>query len=257
MTSILERLASNSLAAIDDGVYDIRQSIPSFDTDMTRALDATAHAPLVAEVKFASPSIGKIRTLADPASIASEMIAGGAVALSVLTQPHLFGGSPEHFVRVRQEVNAPMLMKDVIVDKVQIDAAKKMGADCILLIASLFEKGHVADIDSHIRYAHRNGLQVLLEVHTISEMRLALETDAELIGVNNRDLDTLKVDLRTTQRIMAMVKADRPILAESGIETPDDIRHLKECGASAFLVGSSIMKSDNIRRRVRELVMAY
>ena len=216
-----------------------------------------SHPTLLTEIKFASPSLGKIRTLTDPASIACQMIAGGSKALSVLTQPHLFNGSPEYLMNVRQAVDVPILMKDIMIDKVQIDAAKKIGADYMLLIQSLFDQKFLSDIDEFIDYGHKQGLEILLEVHTKQEFQNALKTNADLIGINNRNLDTLKIDLKTTEKILLGFEKTRLILSESGIDTPEDIRYLKKCGADAFLIGSSIMKSDNIEEQVKKLVNAY
>ena len=185
------------------------------------------------------------------------MIEGGSKALSVLTQPHLFHGSPEYFMKVRTAVDVPLLMKDIMIDKVQIDAAEKIGADYMLLIQSLFEQGFLKEIEEFIEYGHKKGLKILLEVHTKQELSNALETNADLIGINNRNLDTLEIDLKTTETILQGQVKSRPILSESGIETPEDIQYLKKCGADAFLVGSSIMKSNNITEQVKKLVRAY
>ena len=124
--------------------------------------------------------MGKIRTLTDPVSIANQMIAGGAKALSVLTQPHLFNGSPEYFMKVRQAVDVPLLMKDIMIDTIQIDAAKKIGADFVLLIQSLFDKKYLNEIDEFVGYSHKQGLDVLLEVHTKEEFENALKTEADI-----------------------------------------------------------------------------
>ena len=255
--NILKKLFNNSQAAIDDGTYEIDANLQRSDKDFLHLIKTNPHATLLTEVKFSSPSLGKIRTLSDPASIAEQMIAGGARALSVLTQPHLFNGSPEYFMKVRQAVDVPLLMKDITIDRVQIDAGKKIGADFVLLIQSLFDKGFLKEIDEFIDYSHKNGLDVLLEVHTKEEFENALKTDADLIGINNRNLDTLEIDLQTTENILKDFDGSRPIISESGIETPDDINYLKKCGADAFLVGSSIMKSDNIQEQVKKLVNAY
>lgn len=255
--NILRKLVNNSQAAIDDGVYDVNIKLQKSNKDFVQIIKTNIHATLLTEVKFSSPSLGKIRTLSDPSSIAQQMIAGGAKALSVLTQPHLFNGSPEYFMQVRQSVDAPLLMKDIMIDTVQIDAAEKIGADYMLVIQSLFDQGFLKDIDEFIKYGHSKGLKILLEVHTKQEFENALNTEADLIGINNRNLDTLEIDLKTTQKILEGYKKTRPILAESGIETVEDIQYLKKCGADAFLVGSSIMKSDNIEEHVRKLVNAY
>ena len=255
--NILRKLVNNSQAAIDDGVYDIESDLQKSNKDFIQIIKTNQHATLLTEVKFSSPSLGKIRTLTDPVSIANQMIAGGSKALSVLTQPHLFNGSPEYFMKVRQAVDVPMLMKDIMIDKIQIDAAKKIGADFMLVIQSLFDQGFLKDIDEFIGYGHKQGLEILLEVHTKQEFENALKTEADLIGINNRNLDTLEIDLHTTEKVLQGYEKSRPILSESGIETPEDIQYLKKCGADAFLIGSSIMKSDNIEEQVRRLVNAY
>jgi len=255
--NILRKLVNNSQMAINDGVYEIDADLKKSPHDFKQIISTNTHPTLLTEIKFSSPSLGKIRTLADPVSIAHQMIAGGSKALSVLTQPHLFNGSPEYFMKVRQAVNVPMLMKDIMIDKVQIDAAKKIGADYMLLIQSLFDQKFLSDIDEIIGYGHRQGLRILLEVHTEQEFQNALNTDADLIGINNRNLDTLEIDLKTTERILSGSDETGLILSESGIDTPDDIRYLKKCGADAFLIGSSIMKNDNIEEQVRKLVNAY
>ncbi len=255
--NILRKLLNNSQMAIDDGVYDVDADLQKSNKDFVQIIKTNPHATLLTEVKFASPSLGKIRTLTDPASIAKQMIAGGAKALSVLTQPHLFHGSPEYFIKVRQAVDVPLLMKDIMIDKIQIDAAKKIGADYMLVIQSLFDQGFLKDIDEFIDYGHRQGLEILLEVHTKEEFQNALKTEADIIGVNNRNLDTLEIDLKTTELVLEGYEKSRIILSESGINTPEDIQYLKRCGADAFLIGSSIMKSNNIEEQVRKLVNAY
>ena len=255
--NILRKLVNNSQMAIDDGVYEVESDLEKSNKDFIQIIKTSEHAPLLTEVKFSSPSLGKIRTIADPVNIASQMIAGGAKALSVLTQPHLFNGSPEYFMKVRQAVEVPMLMKDIMIDKVQIDTAKNIGADFMLVIQSLFDQNFLKDIDEFIAYGHKQGLQILLEVHTKQEFENALKTEADLIGINNRNLDTLEIDLKTTETILSDINKSRPILSESGINTPEDIQYLKKCGADAFLIGSSIMKSDNIEEQVRKLVNAY
>ena len=167
--NILRKLVNNSQMAIDDGTYDIDVNLEKSNKDFIQIIKTDRHATLLTEVKFASPSLGKIRTPSDPASIAKQMIAGGSKALSVLTQPHLFHGSPEYFMKVRQSVDIPLLMKDIMIDKIQIDAAKKIGADYMLVIQSLFDQGHLKEIDEFIDYGHKQGLEILLEVHTQKE----------------------------------------------------------------------------------------
>jgi len=184
------------------------------------------------------------------------MISGGAQALSILTQPYLFNGSPEYFIKIRKNVKIPLLMKDIMIDKIQIDAAKKMGADYFLLIQGLFDNGFVSDIDKLIDYGHEKDLKILLEAHTKTEFENALKTDADIIGINNRNLDTLEINLETTKQLLENFHKSKIILSESGIESSDDIRFLHNSGADAFLIGTSIMKSSDIENSVSELVNA-
>ena len=178
--NILKKLVENSKRAIDDGVYEINEQLEKSNHDFIDIINTNSHPTLLTEVKFSSPSLGKIRTISDPLKIAKQMIDGGSRALSVLTQPHLFNGSPEFFMAIRREVKVPMLMKDIVVDKIQIEAGRKIGADFMLLIQSLFDKKFLDDIDEFVEFGHKNGLKVLLEVHTLEEFNNALKTNAEI-----------------------------------------------------------------------------
>ncbi len=255
MSGVLETLVSNSRRAVSDGVYDSVSPHKSSGVDLAQLVRKTPHVPVISEVKFASPSEGDICRGADPVEVAAQMVEGGAVALSVLTQPHSFGGSPENLARIRQNVNVPILMKDIIIDAHQIEAGAKMGADYVLLIESVFESNSVRD--GLIDLAHSHGLGVLLEAHTPAEFGSAVRSGADMVGINNRNLDTLEVSLATTEEIMAAGPAcEVPIVTESGISAPGDIRRLRACGAEVFLVGTSIMKSGDIAGAVRSLVSA-
>ena len=256
MKNVLQKLIQNSQKAIDEGVYEIAEKLQKSQMDLIDLIKNSNHAPIITEVKFSSPSLGKIRTTSDPIVIANSMIRGGAIGLSVLTQPYLFDGSPEFFIKIRQNVNVPLLMKDIVIDKIQIEAAQKLGADYILLIEALFDNRHLKEIDEYVDYAHKKNLRVLIESHTKTEFENSLKTNADLIGINNRNLDTLDLDIKTTKIVLDGFDKSRIILSESGIESPKDIRFLHDCGASAFLVGSSVMKSDNIETFVRQLVNA-
>ena len=222
--------------------------------DLGKIIINSQHAPLITEVKFSSPALGNIRKVSDPVDIAMQMVNGGASALSVLTQPFLFDGSPELFMKVRKVVEIPMVMKDITIDKIQIDAAKKIGADYFLLIQSLFDKKMVPEMDELIEYGHKKGVKVIVEAHTLDEFENACETNAEIVGINNRNLDTLKIDLNTTKNILEKSNPSKIIISESGIESKDDIRFLHKCGAKGYLIGTAIMKNDNIEQTVRGLV---
>ena len=256
MKNVLQKLIQNSQKAIDEGVYEIVEKLQKSQMDLIDLIKNSNHAPIITEVKFSSPSLGKIRTTSDPIAIANSMIRGGIIGLSVLTQPYLFDGSPEFFINIRQNVKVPLLMKDIVIDKIQIEAAQKLGADYILLIEALFDNRHLKEIDEYVDYAHKKNLRVLIESHTKTEFENSLKTNADLIGINNRNLDTLDLDIKTTKMILGGFDKSRIILSESGIESPKDIRFLHDCGTSVFLVGSSVMKSDNIETFVRQLVNA-
>lgn len=254
---MLDKLAANSHKAIKDGVYEIENKISKSSKNIVDEIRKNPHASLITEVKFASPSLGEIHKISEPVEIARAMIEGGATGLSVLTQPYLFNGSPSYFTEIREQVKIPMLMKDIIVDKIQIDAAERIGADVVLLIQSIFDKNLAREIEEFIDYAHRKGLLVLIESHTRKEFIESMQTGADLLGINNRNLDTLQIDLKTTQNILQGEKKNgRVIISESGVETPADVKFLKQCGADAFLVGSSIMKSKDIKGSVSRLVLA-
>jgi len=256
MKDILAKLVENSRKAIDDGIYNITETLPKSEIDLEESIRNNIHASLITEIKFSSPAEGNIRQISDPLQIAESMISGGAKALSILTQPYLFHGSPEYFIKIRKNVKIPLLMKDVMIDKIQIDAAKKMGADYFLLIQALFDNNFVSEIDELIDYGHKNGLKILLESHTKAEFDNAIKTNADIIGINNRNLDTLEINLETTKQILENYQKSKIILSESGINSVGDVKFLRDCGADAFLIGTSIMKSSDIQNSVSKLVSA-
>ena len=179
---MLQKLAQNSQKAIDEGIYEIEHKLAKSGKNIITLIKKNVHASLITEVKFSSPSLGNIRQISDPVDIRKSMIEGGAVGLSVLTQPYLFNGSPEYFSEIRRQVNAPLLMKDIIVDKIQIDAAEKLGADIILLIQGIFDKNFAGEIDEFIAYAHKKKLLVLLECHTQKEFLCSVKQRQICLG---------------------------------------------------------------------------
>ena len=218
---------------------------------------------LIAEVKKASPSAGVICRDFDPVRIARAYEAAGADCLSVLTDEQFFQGSLDYLRRIRAAVKLPLLRKDFIIDERQILEAIEWGADAILLIAAILDDARLRRFHS---LAGGAGLAVLVEAHDETELDRALAAGALLIGVNNRDLKTFKVDLGTTERLSARMKDQRskkqdgaaspsPLLvAESGIHTRDDVERLTRAGAGAILVGESLMKHGDISAKVRELI---
>lgn len=222
--------------------------------DFLAALQKPKRGPvaLIAEVKKASPSAGVIRPDFDPVAIARQYEAAGASCLSVLTDEKFFQGSLAYLRQIRQAVGLPLLRKDFIIDGRQIAEAIEWGADAILLIVAILD-------DIRLRRFHEiataAGLAVLVEVHDEAEMDRALAIGAQLIGVNNRNLKTFKVDLATTEQLAARLKdSDALLVAESGIHTHADVKRLAACGARAILVGESLMREGNIGSKVGELL---
>jgi indole-3-glycerol phosphate synthase len=258
LSDFFDTLAFDAKVTVDSGYYDIFKPTPSLHLSLKKAILACNKNPVIAEIKPASPTRGIIRENFDPTEIALAMERGGATAISVLTEPRYFKGSTDMLADVRRVVKVPILMKDIILSSVQVTAASYIGADAVLLIKALFDRGYgETNLENMISMIHTKGLEVLLEVHTEEEFKAAKTTDADIIGINNRNLASLKTDLNTTKNILKnnSLKA-LVIVSESGIENLQDVRFLSEAGASAFLIGSSIMLSDNVQEKVREFVNA-
>jgi indole-3-glycerol phosphate synthase len=258
MSDFLEILARAAQDAIDSDYYKHATPRENKSISLRKAiLDCKAN-PVITEIKAASPSLGIIRKNCEPCLIAKEMQKGGAIALSVLTEPHYFKGSLEALSQARDAVKLPIIMKDIVLNPIQIEAASKLGANAVLLIQALFDRGYFAkSLEEMIVSAHNEGLEVLLETHTQKEFDSAVKTNADLIGINNRDLAKLTANLKTTQNILEKSSSNgKVVVSESGIKTPADLRFLRESGARAFLIGSSVMASDNIEQKVKEFVNA-
>jgi indole-3-glycerol phosphate synthase/phosphoribosylanthranilate isomerase len=213
-----------------------------------KAALAQPGARFIMEVKRVSPSEGKLREGADPAAMA-RAYRGAADAISVLVDTPYFGGSYADLAAVRAVFAGPILAKDFIVDPRQVPEARIHGADAVLVMLSVLEDHEAADVMAEAR---RLGMDVLVEAHTEAEVRRALGLGAEIVGINNRDLKTLKVDLATTERLAPLVPKDRLLVAESGIRNRSDVERLG-AHADAFLIGSSLMRAENPAQAAREL----
>jgi len=248
------RLAARRVAAAEVRGA-LRQQVPrGFEEALRRA--PRGRVALIAEVKKASPSAGLIRPDFDPVAIARQYQAGGAACLSVLTDERFFQGSLDYLEAIRNAVDLPLLRKDFLIDERQILEAAERGADAILLIAAILDDARLRDFHQLGREA---GLAVLVEAHDEAELDRALEAGARLIGVNNRDLRTFKVDLATTERLAARLRPEIErgevlLVAESGIHSAADVQRLAAAGARAILVGESLMRHSDLAGKIAELM---
>jgi len=206
---------------------------------------------LIAEMKRASPSKGPIRPGASVSEVVSAYQRAGASAVSVLTEPNWFGGSLDDLVEARAACDLPLLRKDFVVDEYQLLEARVAGADAVLLIVAALERGRMEEL---MGAASDLGLDALVEVHDEKEVEVAVEAGAELIGINNRDLHSLEVDLETTFELLADVPAGTVVVAESGITENEDVERLERAGVDAILVGEALMRADDPVRAVRDLL---
>lgn len=233
---VLAGKSATSLAQMQVMANDT-QSPRGFASALTVALQ-TGPA-VIAEVKKASPSAGVIREDFNPDEIARSYAAGGAACLSVLTDKDFFQGDSVYLEQARQACSLPVLRKDFIIDPWQVCESRIMGADCILLIVAVLEQPL---LESLLGMAKESGMDVLVEVHDEAEMERALLLDHDLIGVNNRDLNTFETSLATSERLKKMITADQLLVTESGIRTAQDVRRLQDSAINTFLVGEAFMR---------------
>jgi len=257
MPDYLDVLARDAKVTLAEGYYETANKTSAPSVSLKKAIFENKQNAIITEVKAASPSRGTIKTGFNPSEIAKAMESGGATGISVLTEPKHFSGSLGYLTKVRQTANLPILMKDIILNPVQIEAASKLGANVVLVIKAVFDRKYCElSLEEMISQAHKKDLEVLLETHNATEFRSAIQTDADLIGINNRDLRTLKVDIKTTQKILNATSTDKVVVSESGVMNSSDLLFLRNCGAQAFLIGSSIMMADDIEKTVKEFVSA-
>ncbi|OGP50759.1 MAG: hypothetical protein A2Y79_04620 [Deltaproteobacteria bacterium RBG_13_43_22] len=221
--------------------------------DFKSAISKPGRINLIAEIKFASPSAGTIREKSNPMKIGQIYERAGAAAISLLTDQKFFHGHLENLPGVKQAVDLPVLRKDFIIEEIQIREALAWGADAILLIVRILSEAQLKEL---LHVCHENGLAALVEVHDREDLEKALHSKAEIIGINNRDLDTFEINLQTTQKLAALIPEGHIIIGESGIHRPQDIVDLKGSGINAVLVGSSLMSSDDIESKTREMIEA-
>lgn len=209
---------------------------------------------LIAEIKKASPSRGIICHDFDLSMIAQTYASNGAAAISVLTEPKYFQGSLDYLKQVRDELGnkrIPLLRKDFIFEPYQVYQSRAYGADSLLLIVAILEPDKLTEL---LSLSHKLGMECLVEVHNENELEVALGSDAGIIGINNRNLNTFKVDLTTTERLRPLIPSDRIVVSESGIKNSNDMEKLKEWGVNAALVGEALMSAPDIAEKVRGLM---
>ncbi|MFC1953559.1 indole-3-glycerol phosphate synthase TrpC [Chloroflexota bacterium] len=228
----------------------LRQSPP---LDFALALKGKG-VSLIAEVKRASPSRGIIRSDFNPVEIARTYDANGASAISVLTETKYFQGNLSYLTEIRTALGdkrVPLLRKDFLTDTYQVYESLAAGADCLLLITAILEKDRLEEL---LSLSHELEMSCLVEVHSEAEMEIALSTQAKIIGINNRNLDTLEVDITTTKRLRPLVPKDKIVVSESGIKDHNDMEKLEQWGVDAVLIGESLMSSPDIAIKMRELL---
>jgi indole-3-glycerol phosphate synthase len=228
------RLAAEPLAALAERAA----ALPSRTGRFHTALAGSDGFNVIAECKRRSPSRGVLREDYDPVAIATGYAAAGAAAISVLTEPTFFDGSLEHLAKVRAAVDIPVLRKDFVVTEYQLLEAKAAGADAVLLIVAALRPAELKVLHDHAR---RHGLDVLVEAHDAKELSIAIDAGARIVGINNRNLRTLEVDVHASETLIAQVPPDVVAVSESGLKTAADLVRLKALGYRAFLIGERFM----------------
>ena len=209
------------------------------------------HIRLIAEVKQASPSRGMLIPNLNPIELAQTYAEGGAAAISVLTEADYFMGSIEHLAAIREVVGLPLLRKDFIFDPYQVYESRAYGADALLLIAAVLNQKQLKEL---VSLSHSLGLRCLVEVHNKGEVERAVLSEAEIIGINNRDLNTFAVDITTTRRLRPLIPKERIVVSESGIKSKRDIEKLGKWGVDAVLVGEALVTASDIPAKMKELI---
>ncbi len=216
-----------------------------------KSISRTGNLNLIAEIKKASPSYGVIRDDFDVVQIAKIYTQNQADALSVLTEEKYFLGNPQYVRKVQQAVPLPILVKDFIIDEIQIFLAIYNGASAVLLIVNILTDAQLRRL---MTLAHSFDLDCLVEVHNKEELGRAIDQGAEIIGINHRDLHTFKVDLKVSERLIPLIPKHKVIVVESGIKSHEEIKRLKQLGAHAVLIGETFMRAPDIGAKVREIM---
>ncbi len=234
-----------SLESLEEKCKDVPEAVKS-----DKILKKDSKIKFIAEVKKASPSAGIIREDFNYLNIAKEYEAGGASAISVLTDREFFKGDLKYLSEIKKTINLPVLRKDFIIDPYQIYEAKAAGADLLLLIARILTR---EQIETFLALTHKLGMECLVEVHDNNELNTVLETEASIIGINNRNLDTFETNIETTLQLCHLIPEEKIVVSESGIKTRTDVLSLEKAGIDAILIGETLMRSQDITQKIKEL----
>jgi len=245
---VAQRRAAHSLASLEARIRE--QCAPRGFSRALQQRVATGEPAVIAEIKKASPSKGVIREEFQPAQIAVSYREGGATCLSVLTDRDFFQGSEAYLQEARAACDLPVLRKDFTIDAYQVYEARAMGADCILLVVAALGDASINDLAGLAVHLH---MDVLVEVHDADELERVLHLDGLILGINSRDLRTFETNLETIVDLLASIPDDRLVIAESGIHTPQDVKHLRDNGVHSFLVGEALMRAEHPGERLAAL----
>lgn len=255
--TVLDKILDNKrreIGALKDriGVDDLKRRIGDIPPprDFLGALKSCPHVPIIAEIKRSSPSLGKIKEVTDVSAVARTYESAGAAAMSVLTDKDHFGGALDDLTEARNSVKIPALRKDFIIEPIQLYESRAAHADAILLIVAALEEGLLHELYHETREL---GMTPLVEVHNEDELDIALRLKPDMVGVNNRNLATLDVDLQTCVRLRSKAPKQVLLVGESGIKTPEDISGLRRSGIDAFLIGTSLMLAADPAKALAEL----
>jgi indole-3-glycerol phosphate synthase len=226
----------------------IAKQKPALDFAMALKGD---HIRLIAEVKQSSPSRGLLSPNFNPIELAQTYAEGGAAAISVLTETNYFMGSIEHLAAIKEVVGLPLLRKDFIFDLYQVYESRAYGADALLLIVAILSQEQLKEL---VSLSHSLGLRCLVEVHNTGEVERAVLSEAKIIGINNRDLNTFTVDITTTRRLRPLIPQERIVVSESGIKSKRDIEKLRKCGVDAVLIGEALVTAGDVLAKMKELL---